>query len=225
MEATGGLGYRFGGGSPSRFRHEMRVYTWMWFNRTIRMALLFRGAGPGSHWHARDARTSGFTPHSPGATPSIDFIMSHIALASTTSPYISFTRSFGVALAYAQIGPKGFASAVQPGYVYEIEISDDKHCEVLDPVVEIAKALPKPWSSPCYQHDGEQSFLLGVVNPTTHLQHLQKHIVAPPGSSGTPRAANLSRELEALVRCLRDAEVLIQGNVPSSVIRNRYEVR
>jgi hypothetical protein len=111
------------------------------------MALLYRGAGPGNHWSVTDARLMGFTPRSPGSAPSTDIIINHITQGSTNSPYISFTRSFGVALAYAQVGPNGVASLARPGYVYEVEISDDKHCEAIDPIVEIAKALPRPWSS------------------------------------------------------------------------------
>ncbi|MDG4603388.1 MAG: hypothetical protein P9C48_09030 [Defluviicoccus sp.] len=43
-------------------------------------------------------------------------------------------------------------------------------------------------------------------------------------AQGTPRAPNLSPELETLVRALRDAEILAVGNVPASCVRSRYEV-
>jgi hypothetical protein len=198
----------------------------VWFieQSRIAMALLYRGAGPGTYWHLNDARVTGFAPHSSGATPSNDFIINHIARGSTRSPYVSFTRSFGVGRAYALSGPAGYASISQPGYVYEIEVVDDTVCTVLDPVVEIAKGLGEPWSSPSYHHDGKQNFLLGIVDPANCLHHLQEHCVMPPGSSGTPRAANLSRELEALVRALRDSELLVLGNIPSSFLRTRYAI-
>jgi hypothetical protein len=191
---------------------------------TPRMALLYRGAGPGSWWHVNDARINGFAPHSPGATPSKDRIVNHIARASIKSPYISFSRSFGIARAYALVGPAGFASAASPGYVYEIEVLDDKMCTPIDPVVEISKELPSPWESPHYHHDGSPTFLLGVVDPINGLAHLQQQCVFPPGSLGTPRAPNLSQEMEVFVRALRDAEVLIRGNIPSSIVHNRYDV-
>ncbi len=150
--------------------------------------------------------------------------MNHIARASVTSPYISFTHSFGVARAYGLVGPNGFASTPNPGYVYEIEVSDDTICSALDPVVEIATQLAKPWQNPHYHHDGSQTFLLGVVDPVHMLAYLQQQCLFPPGTSGTPRTPNLSLELETLVRALRDSEVLICGNVPASFIRNRYDV-
>jgi hypothetical protein len=108
------------------------------------MALLYRGAGPGTYWHLRDARLDGFAPQNPGGAPSNDLIISHIARGSTRTPYVSFTRSFGVARAYAIPGSVGYSSATQPGYVYEVEVSDDKACVIIDPVVEIARNLNKP---------------------------------------------------------------------------------
>lgn len=188
------------------------------------MALFYRGAGPGSYWHTNDGRLKGFSPHNPGGNPSSDCIINHIARGSTNSPYISLTRSYAVARSYALAGPAGYASVSTPGYVYEIEVSDDKKAKVLDPVVEIAQDLPKPWTSPCYQHDGKQSFLLGIIDPVNNLHHVQEHILTPPGTFGTPRAATLSSELEALVRALRDAEVLVMGNVPTALFRSRYDI-
>jgi hypothetical protein len=108
--------------------------------------------------------------------------------------------------------------------VYEIEILDDKTVRYVDPIIEIAHSLPGVLQSPTYRHDGSQAFLLGVVDPVKNLNDLQQPCVFPPGTAGTPRAANLSLELEALVRALRDSEVMINGNVPASLVRNRYSV-
>lgn len=188
------------------------------------MALLYRGAGPGSYWHTNDARTLGFAPHSPGGTPSNDRILNHIARASTTSPYISFTRSFGVARAYGLFGSAGIASVGRPGFVYEIEITDDKLCKPIDPMIEVARHLPDPWKDPNYHHDGSQAFILGVIDPIRMRNYLQEQCLFPPGSGGTARSPNLSREVECLVRALRDAEVLVLGNVPASIVRNRYDI-
>ncbi len=101
---------------------------------------------------------------------------------------------------------------------------DNSIVNAVDPIVEVAKGLPKPWQSPGYQHDGGQSFLLGVLDPKQMASALKQAAVFPPGSHGTPRTPNLSQELETLVRALRDAEILVYGNVPSSLVRNRYEV-
>jgi hypothetical protein len=156
------------------------------------MAFLYRGAGPGSYWHVHDPFHLGFTPYAAGQTPSTGRLIQHIARASVTSPYISFTRSYGIARAYAVVGPGGYATTSIPGYVYEVDISDDKACRVVD--------------------------------PASMQTHLQKYCLFPPGSQGTPRTPHLSEELEGLVRALRDSEVLVQGNVPASLLRNRYEV-
>ena len=68
------------------------------------------------------------------------------------------------------------------------------------------------------QRDGAVVVLGG---PETHPMLWR---VRPPGSGGTLRTPNLSVPLEALVRALRDAEVLVQGNVPAAFVRNRHEV-
>ena len=188
------------------------------------MAVLYRGDGPGSHWHTHDARVTGFIPKSPGALPSNSRLMNHIARASVGSPYISFSRSFGVARTYALLGPHGVATHANPGYVWEIEVADDTVCRVLDPVIEIAKTLPSPHAEPPYQHDGGPGFLMGLVDPVKMKHLLDAPCVQPPGSAGVPRPANLSIQLEALVRALRDAEVLILGNVPAAFVRSRYDV-
>jgi hypothetical protein len=145
------------------------------------MALLYRGAGPGSHSHVHDAREFGFAPHSPGQPEN-------------------------------------------PGYVYEIEVPNGKECMLLDPVKEIAKSLPCPWQDPNYHHDGEPTFLLGVVDPLNMQACLQIQCLFPPLSAGTPRTPYLSEQLKGMVRALRDAEILVKGKVPKALVRCRYEV-
>jgi hypothetical protein len=188
------------------------------------MALFYRGAGPGSHWHVHDAREFGFVPHFPEQTASVSRLIHHITRATRMSPYISFSHSYGVALAYALVGSGGFATPENPGYVYEVEISDDKECEVLDPVQEIAKSLPHPWLDPNYRHDGEPTFLLGVVDLVNRRASLQAHCLFPPLSNGTSRTPHLSEQLEGMVRALRDAEILVKGIVPRTLVKCRYEV-
>ena len=150
--------------------------------------------------------------------------MTHISAGSVRSPYVSFTRSFGVARHYALVGPTGLASRLNPGYVWEIEIAADNVCNVLDPVKEIARTLPSPYDRLSYQHDGDPRFLLGVVDPIHMRHHLEAWRPQPPDTGGTPRPANLSPQLEALVRVLRDAEILVVGSVPAALVRNRHQV-
>lgn len=188
------------------------------------MAFFYRGAGPGTYWQINDPAHVGFTAHLPGQAPSAGRLMHHIARGSTDSPYISFSRSFAVARAYALVGTKGYASVSSPGFVHEIEIEDDRLVRVLDPVQEIAAMLPAAWIEPNYQHDGDQSFLLGIVDPTNMADARQQQCLFPPGSQATPRSPTLSIQLESLVRALRDAEVLIQGNAPVSCFRKTYSV-
>jgi hypothetical protein len=108
--------------------------------------------------------------------------------------------------------------------VYEIEIDDPPPLglQLLDPIKEIANALPPPLSRTSYQHDGVQTFLLGVIDPKSMKRYLSVPIVQPPPRGGTIRPANLTLELETLVRALRDAEVLATGAIPSSCVRHRY---
>jgi hypothetical protein len=191
------------------------------------MAIFYRGDGPGSYWHKEDndPRIGGFIAYSPGVSPSVERLITHIARASIHSPFVSLTRSFGIAKMYAQVGPAGMATRFNPGYIYEIEISDDKQCTVIDPIIEIAKTLPPPYSSISYQHDGSANFLKGIVDPVKHGGLVRAIVEQAPKERGTPRPANLSRELEALVRALRDAEVLVQGTVPAALVTGiRHEI-
>ena len=96
--------------------------------------------------------------------------------------------------------------------------------QLLDPVKEVAQALPSPPSSgPPYQHDGLPDFLLGVVNPGRMGHFLIQYAMQPPASEGTPRSPNLTIELETLVRALRDAEILAHGSIPVTCVKNRFE--
>ena len=96
---------------------------------------------------------------------------------------------------------------------------------VLDPVTEIVRSFPSPLSQFSYQHDGDQNFLLGVVDPPNLglNMHLHARVREPAGQPGA-RTPNLSDELRALIRALRDSEVLVIGTIPQSCFRNRYDV-
>src|SRR5712691_2721501 len=172
------------------------------------MTVLYRGAGVGTWWHDHDARLTGFTPQCPGTPPSVDQVMSHIA-KTTATPHISLTRSYPIAYGYALFG-RVSPSPNNPAYVYEIELSEPlpRGLQLVDPVKELAPALPCPVADISYQHDGPYTFLLGVVDPVWHGDCLMALCPQPPRSVATARPPNLTPQLEALVRVLRDAEIL-----------------
>jgi hypothetical protein len=183
------------------------------------MARLYKGVGLGTFLYTANVHAYGITAHMPGLPHSADAVMAHIARATTTSPYISLTRSYGVARDYAlTAGRTGvIPTPSNPAFVYEIDLSDPPPAGmmVIDPVAYVAARQINPLGSPSYHHDGNMKFLLGVVDPgmTAHLMAL---IHAPPGSAPTPRPANLSLPLETFVRALRDAGVLILHAIPST---------
>ena len=188
------------------------------------MPIFYRGAGIGTYWYNNDARLSGFSPKSTvAADPSL--LMSHIAGGNPTSPYISLTRSWGVAWIYAVIG-KTIATAANPAYVYELRIDDPLPAglQLIDPIQELSTALPGPLQNPFYQHYGFPTFLLGVVDPRGQGHHLTALRPQPPPGGATPRTPNLTAELETLVRTLRDAEILAIGNIPASCVIQRHVV-
>jgi len=108
--------------------------------------------------------------------------MSHIRLGTTTSPYISLSLSFGVAREYALIGATGIADPLNPGLVYEIELSDPlpSGLQLLDPIQEIARELNSPHATPTYHHDGDRAFVLGVIDPINNGGLLGAPIRTPP---------------------------------------------
>jgi len=150
--------------------------------------------------------------------------MEHIARADVNSPYISLTRSYGVAYWYTVLFGRTPATKINPGYVYEIELSHPlpPGLQILDPVKEVAMAAPEPLDLVCYQHDGLPDFLLGVMNPMEMGQFLKPLRPKPPPGGGAP-IPRLTIQLETLVRALRDAEILAVGNIPATCVRNRYE--
>lgn len=188
------------------------------------MALFYRGAGIGTFWHERDPRLEGFTAHMPGADASPNRLMDHITNLTTKSPFVSLTRSYGVAEGYALLS-RLKPSKTQPAYVWEIELTAPlpPSVKLIDPVQWIATHLPAPEQHLSYHHDGSGDVLLGLVDPTQQ-DLLFQPIPLPRGSGGTKKAPNLSLELRTLVRVLRDAEVLAVGAIPASCVRGPYEV-
>lgn len=141
------------------------------------------------------------------------------------SAFISLTRSFGVAYDYAIAG-KRRATKEEKAFVYEIKVpaACPPGLVILDPLHEIAKEFGDPLSSDSYQHDGDQKFLLGVINPREMKAHLRRHARQPPGSIAVRRPPNLSIALETLTRALRDAELLAISTIPAECVTDRIEV-
>ena len=190
------------------------------------MAIFYRGAAIGTYWHANDARLSGFTPQQPSQQPSLDRLMNHIVYGTVTSPYVSLTRSYGIALNYAIELSRTPPSATDPAFVYEIEIADPlpPGLSVLDPLREVVESFPQPESDYTYHHNGDNRYLLGVINPTSMRRYLRQMVKQPPPGGGTPSSPLLTLQLQTIVRALRDAEVLAFGTIPRSALRARYGV-
>jgi len=191
------------------------------------MATFYKGAGIGTHWHVHDSRRVGFTARSPATYPETKVLIEHIATGTDNSPYISLTRSYAVAWDYAMNGTE-IPTSTNPGYVYEIEIDIPlpSDLRILDPIKEVALSLPMADSEseyPFYQHNGLTNFLLGVVSPSDMLHFQIGRELQPPGP-GVPCAPNLTSQLEALVKALRDAEILACGHIPAHCVKNRFDV-
>ena len=192
------------------------------------MAIFYKGVGIGTHWHQDENNPliKGFSPRSPGVTPTTDQLMFHIARSTVNSPFISLTRSYGVAWCYAMFGGDELPKT-EPAYVYEIEIQKSllSNLQLLNPVHKVSRTLPSPTNpGPPYQHDGLPDFLLGVVNPKNMRHFRAQYTMQPPSSHGAQRPANLTIQLETLVLALRDAEILAQGIIPADCVTNRVAV-
>ncbi len=191
------------------------------------VAIFYKGAGIGTYWHINDARQTGFIARAPQMQPTPDQLMLHIARGTVNSPFISLTRSYGIALNYAKFYGKEISSPQNPAFVYEIEINEPipSGLKIIDPIKEVAPVLPLPLGiNPPYQHDGGPDFLLGIVDPTNMGEYLTQHAPQPPDSGGTPRTPNLTIDLETLVRTLRDAEILAEGTIPADCVKHKFKV-
>ena len=154
------------------------------------VAIFYRGAGVDTYWFENDARLMGFVPRFPGMQGSPDRICQHIARSTTSSPYVSLTRSYAVARDYAIFCGYDYPSAVRPAYVYEIEVDSPvpSGVHLIDPVKELGLHLNDPVARNTYQHDGHQDFIMGVVDQCFMAHSLTRICAQPPGSGGTPRS-------------------------------------
>lgn len=188
------------------------------------MSVFYKGAGPGTHWWRNNAQLSGFTVAA--TAQSVHAIIRHITSYSHPSPYLSFTASYDVACDYALNGPGGAATPANPGYVYEIDVTlaPGQNLRLIDPAREIISSGPQVGTVPRIptHHDGSQNLILGIASRSAYPGLLNMS----PRRPGTPapRPPVIDRELEAVVFSLRDAEVIIAGNVPAACITARYPV-
>jgi hypothetical protein len=174
---------------------------------------LFKGAGPGTHWHMNDARVLGFTSAA-HRSHTKNAIISHITAYSFPSPYVSLTTSFAVARQYALAGPGGVASRKTPGYVYEVDLSACTVAPItFNPIAEVSHAAL------AHAHDGEQNLILGVASPA-HSRILGVRVLHSGGLRTLP---NISAEMRSLVNALRDAEILV-NTVPATCVVMRHGV-
>ena len=195
------------------------------------MATYYKGAGVGSHWHIHDSRKIGFTARSPERIPSTDVLIEHIATSTLNSPYISVTRSYAVAWHYAMAGGVDIPTNDNPAYIYEIEIDNSSPSDIklIDPIKEVAQSflepieVNKPEEYSFYQHNGLPSYLRGVVDPQEMGEYLLGRLPEPPGP-GTEYPQQPTIPLKTLINTLRDAEILILGNIPESCVKNRFDV-
>ncbi|VIO76096.1 hypothetical protein CI41S_50960 [Bradyrhizobium ivorense] len=185
---------------------------------------LYKGVRIGTFLHGQNLMQTGIPARNARSSVTVGSIEHHIARGTTTSPLISLTKSFGVARDYALKGSLSKPSATNPAYVYEIDVPDPlpSAIKIVDPVAEIVAAQKlSVLTNSSYHHDGDQSFLHFVVNPLLRA-HMSPMAPRPGGGSSSPVV--MTMPLEAMVFALRDAEVLVVGNLPPSMIIHRHDV-
>jgi hypothetical protein len=131
------------------------------------MPHFYKGVGVGTFLHPLNVLSLGIGSRNPGANPTVTAIMLHVARGTITSPYISLTRSYGVAESYAIDASRTPPTPSTPAHVYEIDIPDPppSGLTILDPLVEIASNNANPVRSPSYHHDGGPAFCSGSWTP------------------------------------------------------------
>lgn len=170
---------------------------------------VYKGAARGTYWHKLDASVMGFkmnARHPAG----VDAVVRHINGGSSTSRYLSVTTSLNVATMYAKAAAlDGIATSPSfPAYIYEIDISRiGPESMLVDPIKVTSSGFPA--GSWAHHHDGDANFL-GSLLP-----------YFPPVNGGATPLALASDEFKAITFSLRDAEILIEGDVPSLAVTRR----
>jgi hypothetical protein len=176
---------------------------------------LYKGVGVGTFLHSHDVARNGIPPRKPGGSRALADFLTHIRTGTAASSCISLTASYGVAYSYAKGFGTSFPTPGNPAHIYVIDIPDrlPPGMSIVDPMVEIVRSSRRGSAAAPYHHDGDQSFLLGVVDPAAFPNYLSAP-ARQPGLGATPRPANLSPELEAMARVLRDSELLVIRHIP-----------
>jgi hypothetical protein len=184
--------------------------------RSKTIKTLFKGAGPGTHWHTHNACEQGFLGSARDST--LNAIVTHITAYSNPSPYLSMSTSYAIARRYALLGLTVPISESAPGYVYEIDLSAIRSAVTLvDPVKDIASGHQ---STGAHDHNGDQNLLAeiargsGGATPFTVAHQLGGRVAVPA----------VNPQLTALIFAIRDAEILVYGAVPKSAVVRRHPV-
>ena len=82
----------------------------------------------GTYYHHHDARLEGFVARMVVGDATSEQMIGHIAQGTTNSPFISLTRSYGVARGYALASRK--AHSLNKGFVYVLEIDKKSAIEL-----------------------------------------------------------------------------------------------
>lgn len=182
------------------------------------MAILYKGAGPGTHWWQNNPQQHGgfrSAPSARGMSPGAAVL--HVTAYSHPSPFVSLTASFAVAREYALSGPAGVATRARPGFVYVVDTARAS-VRLRDPIRLIAGAQPSLATvTTCLatHHDGGSDLILGVASPRLHGPVLT---TPPRRIRGGRNAPQVTQEFQALVFALRDAEVLAQSVAPACIV-------
>jgi hypothetical protein len=192
------------------------------------MARFFKGVPVGSYLHGVNVHATGIPPTNPGGKYDVDTIVRHIVLGATTSsPCVSLTKSYGVAEMYALGSGIAFPTPSNPAYVYEIAVNpgdpDVAPSGLVDPVCEISQSQSDP-SVSSYHHNGDRTFLLSIVDPRRFYRYGSKPSPQPKIAANASIPHISSFELRALVYALRDAEILVHGTIPARCIVYRHLV-
>jgi hypothetical protein len=194
----------------------------LWFVQAD-MARFYKGVKLGSYLHGRNLSATGIAPAQPGASYSVNAIIRHIGGDPLNSPCVSLTKSYGVAQAYALDSGTAYPDVHNPAWVYEIELDKNDPAVnpylVVDPVFEISRYHNDPLVDPSYHHNGDELFLLGLVDEKRFGHYTSRAAPRPRGNTHpSSHPPNVSEQLLTFVRALRDAEVLFVGNIPGRCI-------
>ena len=102
-----------------------------------------------------------------------------------------------------------------PGFVYEIDLSSMATFPPLrDPIEQISKGFNGSFA---HSHNGSGSLIAEIAQGATVFSQAQQ-------SGGGMLAPAVSSQLRALIFAIRDAEILVEGQIPSGAVVKRHDV-